>query len=209
MMKLLQYRRRVCVLACAMLASAVAEAEVRPADPQAAWLTYPAVNVRNVFPVGTSVPDTVLVLGDSEVEASAGDELRLGVRLMLHRVLRIAGNRNSLQTNDALVIGTEVEVAEWKPSLKSAKPMAAEGFRLRRIVEGKKSWLIVEGADGRGVLYGSFALLRLIAQERPLARLNVTEAPSAPVRWINEWDNPDGSIERGYAGRSIFLIRAR
>jgi alpha-glucuronidase len=26
-----------------------------------------------------------------------------------------------------------------------------------------------------------------------------------PIRWVDEWDNPDGSIERGYAGRSIFF----
>ena len=26
-----------------------------------------------------------------------------------------------------------------------------------------------------------------------------------PIRWVDEWDNADGSIERGYAGRSIFF----
>jgi len=124
---------------------------------------------------------------------------------MLHRVLRVAASADSLQANDVLVVGTEEEIAEWKPSLKIAKPLGPEGFRLRRVVAGKKTWLIVEGADERGVLYGGFALLRLIAEERSLAGLNVVEAPSAPVRWTNEWDNPDGSIERGYAGRSIFF----
>ena len=89
--------------------------------------------------------------------------------------------------------------------MKSAKVLAPEGFRLRRVVEGKRSLLIVEGADERGVLYGTFALLRMIAEERSLAGLDVVEAPSAPVRWTNEWDNTDGSIERGYAGRSIFF----
>jgi len=201
----------VLVLGCAMLAGAavrvlgaVDEAR-RPADPQAAWLTYSSVDAHRVFPVGTSVPDTMLMLGVSEVEASARDELQLGLRLMLHRVLRVAASADSLQANDVLVLGTEEEIAEWKPSLKIAKPLGPEGFRLRRVVAGKKTWLIVEGADERGVLYGGFALLRLIAEERSLAGLNVVEAPSAPVRWMNEWDNPDGSIERGYAGRSIFF----
>jgi len=45
----------------------------------------------------------------------------------------------------------------------------------------------------------------MIAQERSLTTLDVSDAPSAPVRWTNEWDNPDGSIERGYGGRSIFF----
>jgi hypothetical protein len=31
------------------------------------------------------------------------------------------------------------------------------------------------------------------------------DAPAMPIRWVDEWDNADGSIERGYAGRSIFF----
>ena len=34
--------------------------------------------------------------------------------------------------------------------------------------------------------------------------LDEKQAPYAPIRWINQWDNLDGSIERGYGGRSIF-----
>ena len=34
--------------------------------------------------------------------------------------------------------------------------------------------------------------------------LDETEIPYAPIRWVNHWDNLDGSIERGYGGRSIF-----
>ena len=26
-----------------------------------------------------------------------------------------------------------------------------------------------------------------------------------PIRWVDQWDNPDGSITRGYGGRSIFF----
>ena len=38
-----------------------------------------------------------------------------------------------------------------------------------------------------------------------LTTLNHVETPSAPQRWVNEWDNLDGTIERGYGGRSIFF----
>jgi alpha-glucuronidase len=209
----LPYRLIVITLGSAMFAAtfgqtSAAETEMRPADPQAAWLSYSSVDVRKVFPA-TTAPDTLLVLGSSEVEGTAGEELTFGLRQMLHRVLRVASNTNSLQEHDLLVIGTESEIATWKPSLKSAKPLAPEGFRLRRVTTGKSTLLIVEGADDRGVLYGSFALLRLIAQEHSLVGLNTAEAPSAPVRWTNEWDNPDGTIERGYAGRSIFFDQGK
>ncbi len=210
MINLFRHRQVLFVLGFLILTippgrSLAADTEVRQsADPQAAWLVYTSVDVQKVFP-SIAVPDTLLVLGRSEVEGTAGDELKFGLRQMLHRVLRVVGNADSEQTHDALVIGTESEIAAWKPSLKVAKDLAPEGFRLRRIAVGKNALLVVEGADERGVLYGSFALLRLIAQEHSLLGLNVVESPSAPVRWTNEWDNPDGTIERGYAGRSIFF----
>lgn len=54
-----------------------------------------------------------------------------------------------------------------------------------------------------GLLYGAYALLR--SQSDPSAiRQNIVEKPYFRYRILNHWDNLDGSIERGYAGRSIF-----
>ena len=50
-----------------------------------------------------------------------------------------------------------------------------------------------------------FALLRKIALHEPVDDIDLREAPYAPVRWVNQWDNLDGTIERGYGGRSIFF----
>ncbi len=65
------------------------------------------------------------------------------------------------------------------------------------------SYWIITGKDSRGELYGVFHLLEQIAQQNPFT--DDTESPSAPIRWVNQWDNFDGTIERGYAGRSIFF----
>ena len=46
-----------------------------------------------------------------------------------------------------------------------------------------------------GLLYGAYALLR---------GENGESHPAFPLRLLNHWDNLDGSIERGYAGESIF-----
>lgn len=178
----------------------------QPVDPQAAWLAYNNVDSSRVFPAGTGMPDTVLRLGDSAAEVSAADELHRGFEGMLHRVLRLdIAPASAKGDRDLIVIGTAKEVAAWRPALREEKVLRPEGFRLRRMVSGRDSLLIVEGADERGTLYGAFTLLRMIAEEQPLARLDDIEMPSAAVRWTNEWDNSDGSIERGYAGRSIFF----
>lgn len=54
-----------------------------------------------------------------------------------------------------------------------------------------------------GVLYGAYDLLRL-QETGTLSHLSKTEKPAVNLRILNHWDNLDGSIERGYAGKSIW-----
>lgn len=79
-----------------------------------------------------------------------------------------------------------------------------EGYVLKTITSEKQSYLAIVGASDRAVLYGVFHLLRLMAQGESIEQLSITEQPKYQLRMINHWDNMDGSIERGYAGRSIF-----
>ena len=53
-----------------------------------------------------------------------------------------------------------------------------------------------------GLLYGAYAVLRDQTLNSQLSTLN--SHPTFPLRLLNHWDNPDGTIERGYAGESIF-----
>lgn len=85
---------------------------------------------------------------------------------------------------------------EWK--------QGKEGYMLRYRQEGGYGAITVTGGSAAGILYGVFHLLRLIGSGAPLEQLNVKESPSNALRMINQWDNADGTIERGYAGRSIF-----
>lgn len=54
-----------------------------------------------------------------------------------------------------------------------------------------------------GILYGAYDLLRL-QETGNLSHLSKTEKPAVSLRILNHWDNLDGSIERGYAGKSIW-----
>ena len=63
---------------------------------------------------------------------------------------------------------------------------------------------MVAGNTDVGVLYGAFELLRALTREVPLAELSLDSAPRIRRRVLNHWDNLDGSVERGYAGRSLW-----
>lgn len=78
--------------------------------------------------------------------------------------------------------------------IKKDKSLKADGFRL-------DSTKIQSNSEG-GLLYGVYELLR--RQQIGLPISNVVSNPSYEFRILNHWDNPDGSVERGYAGNSIF-----
>lgn len=177
-------------------------APLGPGDP--AWLVYRAVSPADVFGASGEIPDTIIVLGQNVMEESAANELALGWRGMLNHVPRVAesGAPNAANlAESAVVVGTQAEVRAWRPELAAGVALGADAYRLHRA----GNIFVVEGGDARGALYGAFALLRDIAEEHSLRTLDETSQPWAAVRWTDEWDNPNGTIERGYAGPSIFF----
>src|SRR4029079_131123 len=95
------------------------------------------------------------------------------------------------------------------PALAPAGDLPPDGFWLRTVHQGNRSFTVIAGGDARGALYGAFAWLRRLSAGDCLAGLDAREAPYARIRWINQWDNLDGSIERGYGGRSVFWANGR
>ena len=55
-----------------------------------------------------------------------------------------------------------------------------------------------------GILYGTYHLLRLQETGADCSALYVKEKPVYSYRLLNHWDNLDGTVERGYAGRSLW-----
>lgn len=77
----------------------------------------------------------------------------------------------------------------------------AEGYSL---LEGAVGFVRISANSDIGALYGAFALLRQVQTSGSVAGLNITSAPRITHRLLNHWDNLDGTIERGYAGDSLW-----
>ncbi len=74
----------------------------------------------------------------------------------------------------------------------------------RYAIRSEADGIRISGPNHIDCLYGTYALLRELAQGADPSTLDITSAPAMPLRMLNHWDNPDGDVERGYAGRSIF-----
>lgn len=167
------------ILICALLTTASARAE----DGHAAWLRYaslPPAAARQY----RQLPHSIYAQDSTPAEQNAANELAHGLTSMLGQsfiVAHLAGpNQITLRT-----IPTSA---------------ASDTFQITQ----QSHALLIEGATDRATLYAAFRLLELVATEHPIP-ITIKEAPAAPIRWVNQWDNFDGSIERGYAGASIFF----
>ncbi len=152
-----------------------------------AWLRYAPVK-----PMRNDVPAVVYAPGAS---VTARDEIVRGVRGMLGRTLRV---EKTLPKEPAILLGTLEELSKIVPELKPRTKLEPGGYW---ISTAGKGFLVVTAPDEGGVLHGAFALLRKIALG---GSFEEQQSPRFALRWINQWDNLDGTIERGYGGRSIF-----
>src|SRR5690348_8043916 len=169
------------------------------------WLRYAAIGGVSLRKnCGNTLPAAVVTLGKSEVEQSAQAELIRGVRGLLGRTERV---ESTLPAENTILLGTVGEIKNAVPTFHAPTELTADGFYLKTISVGGRRVLVVTARNERGVLYGTFTLLRKIALLESIAGLDEWENPDAPVRVINQWDNLNGTIERGYAGGSIFWMK--
>jgi alpha-glucuronidase len=199
-----RYQRRTLlkILTTILLGSIfTALASPAPAETGAeAWLRYAPLDAKTQKTY-EHLPSKVVILGDSLVLKSAQQELVRGFGGMTGRSLSVAKNFN----DGAFVLGTLAQLQSLAPGLRPSQELILDGYWLKTTRIAEHDCLIVTAITDSGVLYGVFALLSKIARAEPVPALDEIDQPHAPLRWVNQWDNLDGSIERGYGGRSIFF----
>ena len=168
---------------------------------RAAWLRYAALGDGPARQYRETMPAVVVRLGNAAPIENARRELILGIRGMVGRTLR-ADVR--VPAESAIVLGPLGAIRQAFPQFDTSTNLQPDGYWLKTLRAGAARYTVVTAANDRGVLYGAFALLRKIALGEPVGDLDEQQSPFAPVRWVDQWDNLDGSIERGYGGRSIF-----
>jgi alpha-glucuronidase len=170
------FLRRASIVSSLLLLAASLHAE----SGYDAWLRYERLDNP------PALPAVVTILGDSPVTRSAQDEIVRGLTGMTGKILRTA---NGVVKEPAIVLNPN-----------TTENLRTDGYQLRSV----GSDIIITAPNDRGVLYGAFALLQKIALGERIDNLNERYEPAVPIRWVNHWDNLEGTIERGYGGRSIF-----
>ena len=175
----------------------------RADDGYRLWLGYKPVTDRAALEKYRQRFGNVMITGDSPVMKSARDEFIAGLTELTGLKVREV---NSPEGRGIVVAGTFSSSPFVASLLSDVNPgtTGEEGYIIRGIRQGRKNITVVASDGDRGVLYGLFHLLRLISTESLPDNPDILERPATALRLLNHWDNLDGTVERGYAGGSIW-----
>jgi len=146
---------------------------------------------------------SIVVTGNSASLDAARSELVNGCSGLLGSSVPVV---DEVRSDGAIVVGTPqsssfISGLNWNRELSGLGP---EGFRIASVRSGGRAVIVIASDGEVGALYGVFHFLRLMQTLQPVSRLNISEKPGLKLRVLNHWDNLDGSIERGYAGQSLW-----
>src|SRR5580658_9706893 len=197
---------KVKLLLRSVLLAALSAASLTAQTADQAWLKYEKSTDRSIRST------CVRRLGDSLLEQTAVQEFvrsHLGFEdpstSIAPKICSPDATPEFKNDPGDIVLGTLTEVQKSLPHFNVTGDLGPGGYWLTHALIHGSPWVVVAGGDDRGVLYGAFALIRRLRQGQLIYPIDDREVPAFPIRWVDEWDNPDGSIERGYAGRSIFF----
>jgi alpha-glucuronidase len=175
----------------------------RAEDGYELWLRYQRVADGARLQQYQRLITSLLVEGGSPTARAVSDELQRGLRGLLDRNIPIVDR----VTRDGTVIaGTPRQSATIAALGLDAELREAgdEGYVIRSMPVGGRRSTVIAANGEVGVLYGAFHLLRLLQTHEPVDGLSIAERPRIQHRVLNHWDNLDGSVERGYAGNSLW-----
>jgi len=189
-------RTTICFLAC-IVSFSFAE------DGYRLWLRYDRLQDPLILKEYKAAIQAIVIEQKSPTLQAAEDEMVLAFNGLL--------GVNPKATKSLLYPGTIlVGTAEHSPLIAGLKlndklsSLGKEGFLiLSTTVSGKKCIVITANRDA-GVLYGVFHFIRLLQTQRPVQNLSVSSVPKIQHRILNHWDNLDRTVERGYAGFSLW-----
>ncbi len=176
--------------------------EAQVPDGYDLWLGYDKIEEGNVLEGYRKTVESIYFEPRNEILTTAFEELKNGLTQLLDRPPIFTSGVNA---SPSMIIGKKADLDQKvSDAIAEYGTIGEEGFIIKSIrLNGKSVLLLTANAD-IGILYGVFRLLQRMQGRQSLAGLNLVDAPKIQLRMLNHWDNLDRTIERGYAGFSLW-----
>lgn len=167
------------------------------------WLGYSEIGNREVLENFRNATSSIYFEEGEQMLEASQKELVRGLRSLLGQDPVFTKSINA--SNSMVVARTSMLEKSIKNALKSdINQIGKEGFIIETIPYRGKEMIVITAGDDHGILYGTFRFLQYIKSKRPLSELRISETPKINLRLLNHWDNLDRTVERGYAGFSLW-----
>jgi alpha-glucuronidase len=188
--------KNMCLL---MLLFLVAINKVHADNGYKLWLEYNKVTDLKLAAVYKSQLQYMIFPAASDQLKGAKAELLTGLDGMLAKKPVDAKNVTNGQT---IIIGTPQSLKSF--SITMPDSIGNEGYLIKTTLINQKKCILITAKTDVGVMYGVFNFLKLIQTDQSLNKLDIAEHPRLMYRVLDHWDNLNRTVERGYAGSSIW-----
>ncbi len=172
-------------------------------DGYSLWLKYTPLSQGPKLTNYRKMIQGIVAPGQSETCRRVTQELQKAFHGMLGEEMPI---RSSIGGRNVIVVGTPKTSATVNETIPAEDfyALGKEGYLIRSLDVGKNKIIVIAANEDGALLYGAFAFLRMIQTGQSINALHVSSRPKIQYRLLDHWDNLDGTIERGYAGTSLW-----
>ncbi|OGU60074.1 MAG: alpha-glucuronidase [Ignavibacteria bacterium RBG_13_36_8] len=176
---------------------------IRTEDGYRLWLRYNLITDTQVLCEYCKLITGYYIDGNSETKNAAKEELEFGLNGLLGKDI----NRVEEIAEDGIIIIVTPDKSALLTSLNIADKLSnigEEGYIITSAAINNKKNIVITANNEVGLLYGVFHFLRLLQTHQHINNIDIESSPKIKVRVLNHWDNLDRTVERGYAGFSIW-----
>ncbi|MGD0340653.1 MAG: alpha-glucuronidase family glycosyl hydrolase [Bacteroidales bacterium] len=167
------------------------------------WLRYDLITDPAVLDSYQKSISGWIIEGTSPASMVTASELQKGLNGLLGKnIERIS----AIKKNGIIIVGTPSN-SSIIFSLKLDSKLSGlgdEGYLILSMQYRHKKIIVIAANKDAGVLYGTFHFLRLMETHRDISKVEIVSSPKVRIRILNHWDNLNRSVERGYAGLSLW-----
>ncbi|HKJ33224.1 MAG TPA: alpha-glucuronidase family glycosyl hydrolase [Balneolales bacterium] len=167
------------------------------------WLRYIPVSNNNLLQKYRHSVQKVDINAVAPTMKVAANELKRGLDGLLSGKIPIT---HSVTQNGIIIVGTPKN-SKLVASLhlrNELHKLGKEGYLIKNVQINQKKCIVIAANTDIGVLYGSFGFLRLLQTHQHITHLNISSSPKIEYRILDHWDNLNETVERGYAGLSLW-----
>jgi alpha-glucuronidase len=164
------------------------------------WLRYESVHGPLLKMLQSSVTSISADTRDQTLNLAA-NEIQKAIEGFTGQTISIS---TDLQSGSIVLVTGGTATARRMGINNELRQMHKDGYLVRDIVHNNRKLTVIASPTSTGVLYGAFHWIRLVQTSKLQVGLNVKSEPLYNLRMLNHWDNLNGTIERGYAGYSLW-----